>query len=216
MPLEIPPPPQASDFQTALLQQAEQLAREQLDQARSARARLEAQVSEKLTLEAARETLAVKAEAEQQVKRQIQAAQTRLAADLDRLRWALTETTLAQMRRAFQTLTEDEGRYLPLLESWLAAAARDLPPGDVVVSIRAQDLARLEPVWDDLVARAAPGRRVARAVMSSDSLGGLRVMLADGRARCDQTFEAREARQAPDLARVAMAQLFAGAPGLEA
>ena len=44
--------------------------------------------------------------------------------------------------------------------------------------------------------------------------GGLRVRLADDRARLDQTFEARQARLADELARVAMERLFASAPDL--
>ena len=46
------------------------------------------------------------------------------------------------------------------------------------------------------------------------SLGGIRVRLADDRARLDQTFEARQARLADELARVAMERLFASAPDL--
>jgi hypothetical protein len=38
--------------------------------------------------------------------------------------------------------------------------------------------------------------------------------MADGRAQLDQTFEARQARLADELARVAMERLFASAPDL--
>jgi V/A-type H+/Na+-transporting ATPase subunit E len=205
---------QVSQLEAALLQQAQSLAREQQAQALAARARMEAELAEKLRLEEEREILAVKAEAETLVRRQSQAAETRLAAELDRLRWALTEATLSQVRLEFQDLVDDDSRYLPLLEDWLAAAARTLPPGDVVVSVRAQDLPRLEADWDAMLARAAPGRQVARSVLGFDSLGGLRVRLADGRAQCDQTFEARAERMAQDLAQVAMERLFASAPDL--
>jgi hypothetical protein len=40
------------------------------------------------------------------VRRQSQAAETRLAAELDRLRWALTESTLSGVKLAFQELVE--------------------------------------------------------------------------------------------------------------
>ncbi len=49
---------------------------------------------------------------------------------------------------------------------------------------------------------------------SQPSDGGVRVRLADERAQLDQTFEARHARLADELARVAMERLFASAPDL--
>lgn len=205
---------QVSQLEAALMEQAQSLAREQQAHALAARAHLEAEVAEKLRLQEEREILAAKVEAEALVRRETQAAETRLTAELDRLRWALTEATLAQLRLEFQDLADDDARYLPLLESWLAAAARALPPGDLVVAVRPQDQPRLAGDWDGMTARAAPGRQVTQALLGHDSDGGLRVVLADGTAQYDQTFEARQARLGEDLARVVMERLFASAPDL--
>lgn len=205
---------QVSQLEAALMQQAQGLAREQREHARLARERLRSEVAEKLRLAEEREILGAKAEAERWVRRQTQAAETRLAAELDRLRWALTEATLSQVRLEFQDLVEDDARYVQVLGDWLAAAAAELPPGDLVVEVRPQDQGRLAPAWQAMAARAAPGRSVALVAMGEESLGGLRVRLADGRAQCDQTFEAREARLSQDLARLVMERLFASAPDL--
>jgi len=199
---------QILQLESALMQQAESLVREQHEHARIARERLHAESTERLRLEEEREILAVKASAERLVRRQTQAAQGRFAAELDRLREALAEATLAQVRLEFQDLVDDDARYLPLLESWLAAAAQALPAGDLIVQIRAADQPRLDSVWAERVARAAPGRNVSRVLLGHDSLGGLCVLLADGRARYDQTYEARERRLQSELARVVMEQLF--------
>ena len=205
---------QVTQLEQALLQQAETLAREQLQNAESARARILAESTERLKLAGEREVLAAKLEAERLVRRHSQAAETRLAAELDRLRWALTEATLAGVKTAFQTLVQDEARYLAVLESWLAAAAQALPPGDLVAEVRPEDEKRLAPRWAEIAARAAPGRAVTLVSHSQPSEGGIRVRLADDRARLDQTFEARQARLADELARVAMERLFASAPDL--
>lgn len=205
---------QVTQLEQALLQQAETLAREQLQNAESARARILAESAERLKLAGEREVLAAKLEAERLVRRHSQAAETRLAAELDRLRWALTEATLAGVKTAFQTLVQDEARYLAVLESWLAAAAQALPPGDLVAEVRPEDEKRLAPRWAEIAARAAPGRAVTLVSHSQPSEGGIRVRLADDRARLDQTFEARQARLADELARVAMERLFASAPDL--
>lgn len=205
---------QVTQLEQALLQQAETLAREQLQNAESARARILAESAEKLKLAGEREVLAAKLEAERLVRRYSQAAETRLAAELDRLRWALTEATLAGVKMAFQTLVQDEARYLAVLESWLAAAAQALPSGDLVAEVRPEDEKRLAPRWAEIAARAAPGRAATLVSHSQPSEGGIRVRLVDDRARLDQTFEARQARLADELARVAMERLFASAPDL--
>lgn len=205
---------QVSQLEQALQQQAESLAREQLQNAEATRARILAESAEKLKLAEEREVLAAKVEAERLVRRQTQAAETRLAAELDRLRWALTQATLAEVKTAFRKRVQDEARYRQTLEAWLGAAAQALPPGDLVAEVRAEDAQRLAPIWAELAARAAPGRSVSLVPHGQPSEGGLRVRLADDRARVDQTFEARQARLADELARVAMERLFASAPDL--
>ncbi|HNQ04443.1 MAG TPA: V-type ATP synthase subunit E family protein [Thiobacillaceae bacterium] len=205
---------QVDQLEQALMRQAESLAREQRQNAEAARSRILNEAMERLKLAEEREAQAARAEAERLVRRQTQAAETRQAADLDRLRWALTEATLSSVRLAFRDLARDTERYPRILEQWLAAAARDLPPGDLVVEARGVDQALLAPIWPELVARVAPGRRVELAVHGLPSEGGLRVRLADNRAQLDQTFEARQARLAEDMARVAMERLFASAPEL--
>jgi V/A-type H+-transporting ATPase subunit E len=205
---------QVSQLEQALLQQAESLAREQLQNAESARARIQAESVDRLKLVEEREILAAKVEAARLARRQIQAAETRLAAELDRLRWALTEATLSELRTRFRALVQDEARYFAILEAWLAAAAQALPPGDLVAEVRPEDERRLAPLWQEMAARAAPGRTVGLATHGLASEGGIRVRLADNRAQLDQTFEARQARLADELARVAMERLFASAPDL--
>ena len=205
---------QVSQLEQALIQQAETLAREQMQNAESARARIHAESADKLRLAEEREVLAAKVEAERLVRRQTQAAETRLAAELDRLRWALTEATLAGVKTAFTALVQDEARYFGVLESWLAAAAQALPAGDLVAEVRPDDEARLAAVWSEWAARAAPGREVKLVSHGRPSLGGMCVRLADGRAQLDQTFEARHERLADELARVAMERLFASTPDL--
>ncbi len=205
---------QVVQLEQALLQQAETLAREHHRNADAARERILFDSAEKLKLAGEREILVAKVEAERRVRRQTQAAETRLAAELDRLRWALTEATLSEMKSAFQKLVQDEARYRAVLEAWLAAAAQALPPGDLVAEVRSEDERRLVPVWASLSSRAAPGRSVVLASHGQPSEGGVRVRLANNRAQMDQTFEARQARLAEELARVTMERLFASAPDL--
>lgn len=205
---------QVTQLEQALIHQAETLAREQRQNAEVSRVRILAESAEKLKQAMEQEILAAKVEAERLVRRQTQAAETRLAAELDRLRWALTEATLSGVKMAFKKLVQDEVRYLGVIEAWLAAAAQALPPGDLVAEVRPEDEKRLAPLWTEISTRAAPGRAVTLASHGHLSEGGIRVRLVDNRAQLDQTFEARQARLADELARVAMERLFASAPDL--
>ena len=123
---------------------------------------------------------------------------------------------LAEVKLAFRKLVQDEARYLGVLEAWLTAAAAALPPGDLVAEVRPEDEKRLAPRWDEISTRAAPGRNVTLAAHGHASEGGIRVRLNNNRAQYDQTVEARQARLADELARVAMERLFASAPDLGA
>lgn len=205
---------QVTQLEQALIRQAESLAREQRERAESGKSRILNEAMDRVRLAEEREVMAAKAEAERTVRRQTQAAETRLAAELDRLRWALTEATLSGVQMAFQELVDDDERYLEVLEQWLAAAAHALPPGDLIAEVRPVDQPRLALAWDDIKARAAPGREIELATHGMISEGGIRVRLADDRARYDQTFEARQSRLADELARRVMERLFASAPDL--
>lgn len=205
---------QVTQLEDALIRQAETLAREQRQNAESAKARILKEGADRLKLAADREGLAARDEAERLVRRQVQAAEFRMSAELDRLRWALTEDILSGMQLAFRDLVKDDRRYLDLLEGWLASAARVLPAGDLVAEVRALDQPRLEPAWAEMVARAAPGRKVELHAHGGMSEGGIRVTLADRRAQVDQTFEARRSRLADEIAREAMEHLFAATPNL--
>jgi vacuolar-type H+-ATPase subunit E/Vma4 len=199
---------QVSQLEAALLHQAETLVREQRQNTETARARILKEAAESLKLAEAKEVAAAKMEAERLMRRQVQAAESRLAADLDRLRWALTEATLSGVRQGFQQLTGDAKRYSEVLEAWLADAARALPPGDLLAEVRPADQALLAPNWVDIAARAAPGRQVTLHSHSRNSEGGICVRLADNRAQMDHSFEARQSRMADELARAAMERLF--------
>lgn len=205
---------QVSQLEQALLHQAESLAREQLQNAETARARIREESEARLRLREEREILAAKAEAERLLRRRTQAAETRLAAELDRMRWTLTEATLSGVRQALREMTQDPERYREILLAMLRSAAARLPAGDLIVEAEPAGLALLEADREAVATNTAPGRRARLAALERPSLGGVRVSLADGTACLDQTFEARQERLADEVARVIMERLFASAPDL--
>lgn len=201
---------QVGQLEKALLDQAASLARERLQNAEAARARILKESAANLVEAEQRERQAVRAEADRLVQRRVQAAEGHLTAELDRLRWALAEAALSELRLALADLAKDEDRYADILERFVADAVKHLPPGDLVAEVNAADLNRLSPRWEDLAQRGAPGRRIELASHGRESLGGINVRLADDSVRLDQTFEARMERLKGALAEVVMARMFPG------
>ncbi len=205
---------QISQLEQALLDQAESLARERLQNAEAARERIARESAERIAQAEAKERQSARTEADKLVRRKVQAAEGRMTAELDRLRWALTDATLSNVRLALVDLTRDRERYLAVLKGYLAAAVSQLPRGDLVAEVNNADLSLLAPVWGDLAARIAPGRRIELIGHGRDSLGGICLRLTDNRARLDQSFEARQERLAEALAGAVMERMFAGPPEL--
>lgn len=205
---------QVSQLEAALLQQAETLVREQRQNTEATRARIAAESAARLQQAELHEIAAAREEAERLVLRRVQAAEARLAAELDRQRWALTEAALAGVRQAFARIVADDARYVAAIEAWLADAAAALPDGELVAEARPADIPRIMPLWPQIVARAVAGRHVDLATRETPSEGGIRIRRTDNSAQVDHSFEGRAARLEDDLARVTMERLFASAPDL--
>jgi V/A-type H+-transporting ATPase subunit E len=206
---------QVSQLESALLNQAQTLAREETRNAEVVCNRIRSEASARLKLLEERETLTAKADAERLFRRRIQTEETHLSSELDRLRWTLSETVLSKVKEALQNLTQDQPRYVQVLSTFLADGTHTLPAGALVVEVNATDLSHLHPVWAEFTRNAAPDRKVELAVHDLPSIGGMRIRTEDNRVRLDQTFESRIARLEEDIARIAMEQLFSGRPNLD-
>jgi vacuolar-type H+-ATPase subunit E/Vma4 len=206
---------QVSQLETALLNQARTLAREELHNAEVACNRIRADAAARLKLIEQREILSVKADAERLLRRRIQSEETHLSGELDQLRWTLCEAVLTKVKDALHDLVQDTDQYFPVLSVFLSDAARNLPGASLVAEVNATDLERLSPFWPNFVSTTVPDRKVRLAGHGLSSIGGMRIRREDNRARVDQTFETRIEQLQADLARVAMEQLFSGKPDLD-
>jgi V/A-type H+-transporting ATPase subunit E len=147
-------------------------------------------------------------EAEVRCRQLLQGAKLRMDADIDRMRWALAQDVLSQVRARMEQLVADPARYLKVLEAYLAEAAASLPAGDLVAELTPRDVEGVRAHWENLAARAAPGRKVALSPLAGFASGGMLVRSGDGRLRVDNTFEGRLERMQEEVLDVIMDQLF--------
>ncbi len=200
----------AADLGRALLARAEALAAEYRDAARRRREEILADAARHLALREEREVLAAKIAAERAQRQQVQAAEIRLRADYDRLRWTLVQSVISQLDERLARLALNEAAYLPILEQLIAAGAATLPAREIVVEVNARDLARLTGTWETLRTRLAPDKTLVLGHAPLDASGGALLRDPDNRVRIDNTFEGRRQRLNDRLAQTVMERLFAG------
>lgn len=188
--------------------QAMDLAERHLENGRRASEQILREVQERLRQLEAGEELRFQIEAEHLCRQIMQTAKLRMDAEIDRLRWALTQGVLAEVRTRLQNIMHEPERYRAALGRYLAEAAHAIPEGDLVSELNARDVEWMRSHWDALVEQAAPGRRIQLSVLAGHSDGGMRVSRQDGSRRIDNTFEGRLARMENELLRVIMDRLF--------
>jgi V/A-type H+-transporting ATPase subunit E len=147
-------------------------------------------------------------EADQLCKQLMQAARIRTDTELDRLRWALVQEVLGEVRTRLEKLAEDPERYFKVLERYVAEAASSLPEGDLVAEMNPRDLHAVRENWERLAERAAPGRKLRLAALSEQASGGVMVRTEEGKLRVDNTFEGRLGRMHDQIMSVIMEKLF--------
>lgn len=154
------------------------------------------------------EELRFQHEAVQRCRQLLQGAKLRLDADTDRLRWALAQDVLSELRARLEKMPENRQRYRAALAHYLAEAAEAIPAGDLVAELLPRDMEQFHADWNDLAAQAAPGRKVALTSLQGMASGGMRVTNAAGTLRLDNTFEGRLARMEHILLTTIMETLF--------
>lgn len=207
---------QVIDLESALLARAENLATEYLKAGRTAHDRVVEETNNRLRLREEREILAAKARAERLYRQRVQAAEIKLQEELDRLRWALVQSAIADLKERLAKTVQDEARYLPLLHQYLERAAAAIESGELVASFNKTDTQRLSGGWGELCGKLAPGKTITLAAEPVACLGGVLVHSKDGAVRVDNTFEGRIERMEEELYRVVTERLFASATAMGA
>lgn len=197
-----------SKLEGLLQAQAMDLAEKHHESSRKATAQIRQELEERLRQRREGEEERFQHEAELRCRQLLQGAKLRMDTDIDRMRWALAQDTLSEVRARMEKITEDEARYLRVLETYLAEAAQSLPAGDLVAALNPRDLERVRAHWDGLAERAAPGRKVRLEPLAEHVSGGMRVSSEDGSLRVDNTFEGRLARMQDEVLEVIIEHLF--------
>jgi len=202
---------QITELEAAILQRANRLAAEFRQRAERSRDNILREASDRLRLREEREVLLAKALAERAYRRQVQASELKLRAQMDQLRWNLAKGVQEQLLTRAEAFVADAKQYLPVLGSLLAAAVAEFPADtELVAEFSDRDRQRLAPGWAEFVTGAIPGRAIALGPDPLQCTGGVIVRTPDNRIRVDNTFEGRLSRLETRLYQTIVERLFPG------
>jgi len=201
---------QVNDLESAILARANRLAEEYRERAKRSRDNILREAHERLHLREQREVLVAQARAERAYRRRVQASEIRLRKEMDYLRWSLVEGVREQLVDRIRAFVADEARYLPVLKSFIGAAAAIIESDRLVAEMNAEDIRRLQTGWEAFVADVAGGKTIELSASPLETLGGVLVRTGDNRIRFDNTFEGRMEQLGTRLHQVIIERLFPG------
>jgi V/A-type H+-transporting ATPase subunit E len=202
---------QVTELESAILQRANRLAVEFRQRAERSRDNILREASDRLRLHEEREVLLAKALAERAYRRQVQANELRLRAQMDQVRWNLAKEVQERLLDRAAAFAKDADRYLPALGRLLAVAVAEFP-GEVelVAEFNADDRQRLAPRWAEFAQDSVPDRPVALGAEPVRCTGGVIVRTPDNRIRVDNSFEGRMQRLEIRIYQTIVERLFPG------
>lgn len=200
---------QVAALQKAILERARELAAEHIRQGELTRAKILADMREKIKLREEKELLAAQVEADREYDRLVQASELRIRAELDRNRWGLVQAAMDKVTRRLAALRNDSRRYEEVFSALLAQGVEAIGQPAVVTSINNADHSLFHDRWDDIV-RAACGDKVdvRLAPEACACSGGVRLLSVQGDVMLDNTFEGIIARRGEQLQRIIFERLF--------
>ena len=201
-------PDQSKDLERAIVERGRLLAQEHIHQGEQMRAETLKASGDKLRLLEENEILAAKVRAEREYRREVRAKEIGMQAALDGLRWAIVSEVLDRLRARLAQLGANEAEYQPVFSRLLARAAGAIERDELVASMNDADRRRFGGQWQELAARAAPGKSIVLSPESHACTGGVLVTTPNHRIRVDNTFEGLLERMEPELCRTIVERLF--------
>ncbi|MDJ0777949.1 MAG: V-type ATP synthase subunit E family protein [Gammaproteobacteria bacterium] len=201
---------QVRALQAAILERARELSAEHVSQGEMSRAKVIADMREKLKLMEEKELLSARVHAEREYHRRVQASELRIRAELDRNRWGLVQAVMDKLARRLVELREDESAYRPVFLALLRNGVEALAQPVVVAAINNGDRKRYHKRWSALVVEACGDSVEVRLAPETCSCsGGVRLVTLAGDCMIDNTFEGIIARREQELQRLVFERLFA-------
>jgi vacuolar-type H+-ATPase subunit E/Vma4 len=205
---------QVKALQQAILERAKTLSEEHVEQGKMTRGRIIQDAREKVKLMEQKELLAARLKSEREYKREVQASELRIHAELDRNRWGLVQSMLDKVNRELVVLHGREKDYRPLFENILKQGVRQIGLPCLIAFINSEDMSRFADNWASLVKKCCGDEVVIKlSPEASRCSGGVKLVSEAGDVMIDNTFEGIIGRRDEALQRLIFERLFSTVTG---
>lgn len=202
---------QIEQLEQAILQRAQTLADSHLSSAEQQRRKIMADSATRLRQREEQANTEAKTAADQEYRRQVQASEIKMQAQLDQLRWSLMQSAIAELREQLQQITQQPQQYLNILKQYLQHAASHIEADVLEVQVNAQDYELLNQQWATFVTDCNIQQTCHLSTETQPVLGGLLVYSENHRIQVDNTFDGIIERSLDELYQEMNTQLFATA-----
>jgi vacuolar-type H+-ATPase subunit E/Vma4 len=200
---------QVKALQQAILQRAQTLSDEHIEQGKLTRGRIIQDAREKIKWMEQKELLAARLQSEREYQRQVQASELRIQAELDRNRWGLVQSVLDKVKRQLAALPGDDLDYQALFENLLRQGVAKIGLPRLIASINSEDMSRFADNWETLVKNCCGDDvKIKLSSEASRCSGGVKLVSEAGDVMIDNTFEGIMARRDEALQRLIFERLF--------
>ena len=200
---------QVRALQQAILERAQKLSDEHIEQGEMTARRIIEDAREKIRLMEQKELLAARLQAEREYQRKVQASELRIQAELDRNRWGLVQAVLDKLTRELAQLQKDEAGYQPVFEQLLLHGVRKIGQPRLLASLNSIDLSRFADKWQSLVKKCCGADvEITLSAEASRCSGGVKLVSEGAEVMIDNTFEGIVARRTEALQRLIFERLF--------
>ncbi|MCK5718835.1 MAG: hypothetical protein KAH84_02670 [Thiomargarita sp.] len=200
---------QVERLEDAIRQRAKILANNQLSAAKQQRQKILEETNQRLEKNERQAIENAKVASEQAYRRQVQANEIKMQAELDQLRWQLIESMMEQLYEQLKQLPQQKESYLKLLKQYISTTVQQLEDKTLVVEVNQQDYDLLVPQWENIIQECAPNKECSLAVSAEVFIGGVLVRNQVDRIRINNTFEGLITRLENELHQLIASQLFA-------
>ncbi len=198
------------ELKQAILKQANEIAAEYHERAKTARDNIMQEARERLHLREEHETKVARVLADKEYARRIQGHELRLHRKLDMLRWNLVQSVLNSVKDEFiKYMQNDYDAYIETLGKWTSHACKLMSKNVLIAEVNQHDHQYMKDNWDSFAEKYVPEKvQITLALSHCETLGGIRIRTPDNTMRVDNCFEGRMQRLEPELQQCIMHKLF--------
>lgn len=202
-------------LQQAILERAQQLADEHVQQGKMTRDKILESARDKIKILEKKELLTAKIQADREYQRKVQASELQMQAEQDRNRWGLVQSVLDTVIQQINEIHQDKKPYEKMFRSLLKQSVEKMGCGSLIAHLSNEDVKRYSEHWDTLIKECC-GEDVKITLSDEvcDCSGGFKLISEAGDVMLDNTFEGLFQRKDGDLQRLIYERLFSSVKGL--